>query len=88
MLECRAKVWTALPCKGRGGCQRSNATVTCDMSANLEGDNCPSRDDGRTLGLCAADGRSTLVCKDGKLAKADLCKSCKVENNIVRCVPL
>jgi hypothetical protein len=87
MLECRSRYWVALPCRGPGGCNRAGNTLTCDMSLNLADDACATNGDARTIGMCTRDGKGTLVCLDGKLVKADVCKSCAVKGDVVTCEP-
>lgn len=84
-LECRAGAWVALPCKGPSGCTRTADLVKCDMTGNIEGDNCASTLD--TKGLCTADGTATLQCHDGKLVKMSTCSSCSVNGDTVQCTP-
>ncbi len=84
-LECKLGVWTNLPCRGPGGCTKSNDTVKCDMTADLEGDNCASSAEGK--GLCTTDGTATLECRDGKLVKTNTCRTCVVMNDQVTCTP-
>lgn len=84
-LECKAGGWVSLPCRGPNGCARSGDSVKCDMTGNLEGDNCASSAD--TKGLCTADGTGTLQCYDGKLQKTNTCRSCSVSGDNVVCNP-
>jgi hypothetical protein len=82
-LECKSSAWVSLPCRGPNGCARAGQTVTCDMSANQEGDACASTAEAK--GLCAPDGLSTLECRGGVLVKASTCRSCSVVNGVVDC---
>lgn len=84
-LECRAGMWTRLPCRGSGGCQRDGDTVKCDMSANLVGDACASSTEGK--GLCNASGTATLECRQGFLVQTNSCKTCTVSGEQVVCQP-
>ncbi len=84
-LECKLGVWVNLPCRGPGGCVKSGDTVKCDMTADVEGDNCASTAEGK--GLCTADGMATLECRDGKLVKTNTCRTCTVMNDQVVCTP-
>lgn len=84
-LECRSGVWVSLPCKGKGGCVRDGDLIRCDMSGNAVGDNCATSAEAK--GLCAQDGRSTLECRDGKLVKTNVCTSCAVVGEEIRCTP-
>ncbi|MGA9522273.1 MAG: hypothetical protein WBV82_12455, partial [Myxococcaceae bacterium] len=87
----RDGTWTALPCRGPGGCV-ANTVVECDMSRNLEGDLCaltaPSNEG---KGICTADGKATLQCRQGTLVKTNDCSSCSVTgtpaNQQVTCNP-
>jgi hypothetical protein len=84
-LECKVGAWVALPCRGLGGCKRQGNTVTCDMSANVEGDACASTAEGK--GLCTTDGLGTLECRDGRLVKTNTCRTCTVVGDQVICQP-
>ena len=84
-LECRLGTWTKLPCRGPNGCKRDQDLIRCDMTNNLENDNCASSAEGR--GLCTADGLGTLECRSGKLVKTNTCRSCTVTNEQVVCQP-
>ncbi|MBL8952354.1 MAG: hypothetical protein JNK82_16360 [Myxococcaceae bacterium] len=85
-LECQLGTWTALPCRGATGCQRTGNTITCDMSANQESDSCASSAVGS--GLCTVDGKATLECRNdpatGKnsLKKTNTCMSCSIQRNM------
>lgn len=82
-MECRFGVWTLLPCRGSNGCRELTNSITCDMSANRENDNCAVAAEG--TGLCAADGKAVLQCRDGALRAITTCATCAVENGTVRC---
>ena len=84
-LECKAGLWVKLPCKGTGGCKREADIVKCDMSGNVEGDNCASTAQGR--GLCTSDMKGTLECREGTLVKTNTCRSCTVNGDQVICSP-
>ena len=84
-LECKVGVWTALPCKGSNGCKRDNSTIKCDMTGNIENDNCASTAEGK--GLCTSDSKGTLECRDGKLVKTNTCRTCTVTGDMVVCQP-
>ena len=84
-LECKVGKWVKLPCKGPGGCKREGDVVKCDMSRNVEGDNCASTAQGR--GLCTADGLGTLECREGTLVKTNTCRTCTVNGDQVICSP-
>lgn len=84
-LECKVGAWVSLPCKGPGGCAREGDTVKCDMSLNVEGDECASSAEGK--GLCTSDGLATLECRDGKLVKTNTCRTCTVTGDQVICQP-
>ena len=85
-LECQLGKWVSLPCRGPSGCQRQGNTITCDMSANVEGDFCASSAVGS--GLCTADGTGTLECRNdpasgtNSLKKTNTCRSCSVVRNM------
>ena len=82
-LECLGGTWTALPCRGTGGCAVANSQVTCDMSADMAGDACASSAEG--LGLCTVDGHATLECRGGTLQQTNTCTSCAITNGQVVC---
>jgi hypothetical protein len=84
-LECISGTWSALPCRGPGGCTNMAATVRCDISANEVGDRCASTAEGR--GLCSKDGKGTLECRQGVLVKTNVCRSCTVTGDSVVCQP-
>ena len=84
-LECKLAAWVSLPCKGSAGCKRDADLVRCDMTANVEGDNCASTAEGK--GLCTSDNLGTLECRDGKLVKTNNCRSCTVSGETVVCQP-
>ncbi len=84
-LECKNGLWVKLPCKGTNGCKHEGDVVTCDMSSNDEGDNCSSSAQG--TGLCAKDLKGILECREGKLVKTHICRSCAVTNDQVICTP-
>lgn len=90
-FECRSPgassglEWFELPCRGPDGCSAEGGQVTCDVSLNQVGDNCSSSMEGK--GICAADGRSALVCRSGDFVKASDCLTCIVEGDEVVCQP-
>ncbi len=84
-LECKLGTWESLPCKGPNGCLRDDDTIKCDMTGNVEGDNCASSAAGK--GLCTADNKGTLECRDGKLVKTNECRSCRIDGETVVCEP-
>jgi hypothetical protein len=90
-MECKLGVWVSLPCKGPGGCVRQDKVVKCDMSGNMAGDACASSAAGK--GLCAADGLSTLECREEAmsgnlvLTKTNTCRTCSIVGEQVVCQP-
>jgi hypothetical protein len=84
-MECQLGKWAQLPCRGPQGCQSSGGTVTCDMSADLEGDGCASTAVGS--GMCSTDGLSTLECRNDSTTGLDVlkkthdCRSCTVQTD-------
>ena len=84
-LECKVGAWVALPCKGTNGCTRLGDIVKCDMTGDDEGDACASTAENK--GLCTKDGLGTLECRDGKLVKSNICRSCTVTGETVVCQP-
>lgn len=89
-LECRSGAdselrWVELPCRGPGGCAKQGDTVSCDVSANVEGDACASTAEGD--GLCAEGGTAVLTCVRGVLTKSSTCSACSVSDERVVCQP-
>ncbi len=84
-LECKVGAYVALPCKGPGGCKRDGDTIKCDMSGDAEGDACASSAEGK--GLCTADGKGTLECRNGTLVKTQTCRVCSINADQVVCQP-
>lgn len=84
-LECRDKVWRSLPCKGGGGCTESDKTISCDMRNNVDGDACAASAEG--TGLCTADGKAVLECRQGKLVQVKTCSVCTMDSTRVTCQP-
>ncbi len=82
-LECKAGLWTAVPCKGPKGCASSGGDVLCDLSGNAAGDACPAVHEGK--GQCAPDGRATLECRGGTFQQTNTCGSCSVQQQQVVC---
>ncbi len=77
-LECRAGTWTRIPCRGPRGCVVAD-DVICDMSRNLENDPCPATlPDLEGDGICTADGKALLTCRQGTMVKTNTCSSCVV----------
>jgi len=84
-LECRAGTWTALPCRGPGGCSRQTRedpetqqpvdVITCDMTANQEGDACASSAEGK--GFCAEGGKAVYECRRGTIVRTLTCTTCE-----------
>lgn len=70
-IECRAKVWRELPCKGPKGCVSSGGQVTCDISRDVAGDACGIGAEG--AGICTVDGHAVLECREGVLVQTKLC---------------
>lgn len=62
-LACQGGRFVAAPCKGSRGCASDGATVTCDVSANAEGDVCSTEDEGK--GSCSPDAKSQIACRSG-----------------------
>ena len=84
-LECRDKVWRALPCRGPSGCSESGDSIRCDMTGNADGDACAASAEGR--GLCTADGKAVLECRMGKLVQVKQCGVCTMTDTRVTCQP-
>lgn len=84
-LECSSSVWRALPCRGPGGCSESGQNVICDLVGNVNGDACASSAEGK--GLCTADGRAVLECRQGTLVQTRTCGTCTQGSTQVTCQP-
>lgn len=84
-LECRSGTWREVPCRGPLGCRETDDAVRCDTSNNRAGDACASSAEGK--GVCRADGRAVLECREGVLVETASCSSCKVEGDEVTCQP-
>jgi len=61
--------YLAVACRGRDGCERDGARVSCDQSIALDGDACT-----RPGFACSADLRSVLACREGQLTIAQRCE--------------
>lgn len=84
-LECRVGKWTALPCRGTGGCTKAGDTIKCDMSANNAGDACASTAEGK--GICTTSGTATLECRQGTLVQTNVCSTCTTSGDQIYCQP-
>lgn len=84
-LECRDKVWRTLPCKGGGGCTESGDSISCDMRGNVDGDACAASAEGS--GMCTANGKAVLECRQGTLVQVKLCSVCTMDATRVTCQP-
>ncbi|MGZ3457167.1 MAG: hypothetical protein ACXU86_01555 [Archangium sp.] len=84
-LECRDKVWRTLPCKGPSGCTEADKSVHCDMTGDVDGDACAASAEGR--GLCTADGKAVLECRQGTLVQTKTCGVCSMDSTQVTCQP-
>jgi hypothetical protein len=84
-LECRGGVWREVPCRGPLGCRETDDAVRCDTSNNRAGDACASSAEGK--GLCRADGRAVLECRQGVLEETATCSACTVTGDQVTCQP-
>lgn len=89
-LQCKLGTWVSLPCRGTSGCTVDGDVVKCDMTGNVEGDECASSAAGR--GLCTVDGLGALECRSNDagrlvLTKTMTCRSCIVQGGVVQCQP-
>lgn len=84
-LECRDGRWVRIPCRGPAGCESAGDAVTCDLSANEEGDRCPLNAYGQ--GRCADGGQALLECRQGQMVKTRDCAACEVAEDLVVCTP-
>lgn len=84
-LECRDGTWTALPCRGPGGCADSAGAITCDVSAAVAGDACAASSDGR--GVCAQGGTALLECRQGAFVQTASCSRCSEDAGRLVCEP-
>jgi hypothetical protein len=98
-LECRDGGWTVLACPGPSGCVVGQAelpcssgdggtcvgaAVACDMTGITAGEACATSANGR--GLCSADGKSLLECRDGTVLRTRACDQCSVTGSEVQCL--
>jgi hypothetical protein len=84
-LECRDRVWRALPCRGPSGCTEADSSIQCDLTGSVDGDACAASAEGR--GLCTADGLAVLECRMGTLVQIKSCRSCTMSETRVICEP-
>lgn len=84
-LECRGGAWVAIPCRGPGGCTVSSELVNCDFTGAQVGDACGTPQEDK--GVCAPDGRATLVCRNGTFQMSMVCRTCTVSGATISCQP-
>ena len=63
-LYCANGVFQADTCKGPKGCFEEKGLATCDITANVDGDECPAVLDGYSV--CRVDRKTRAMCKAGK----------------------
>ncbi len=85
VVACKGRKWSKVTaCPGPAGCERVDKDVKCDNSFASAGDACAVEKDY----ACAADKKSTLVCKGGKFEAGTPCKgpkACGVSPGKVHC---
>lgn len=80
ILECRDRVWVAVPCKGPDGCHSVSGGLACDVSGNLEGDGCPTDMEG--TGFCRGTSpQSLFTCRATQVVKLQDCRSCTISSS-------
>ena len=83
LLICRSgKMVVGATCKGMNGCRQQGTKLDCNQTIADLGDPC---DDYEGKYACAADKKTRLVCKAGKMVKDKVCKSCSVMIQDVQC---
>ena len=82
-LRCETTGWTlARKCLGPEGCTSGWNSIKCDDSVQDLGDAC-TKDD---AAACSTDGKTILLCKDGKFIKSRICpKACKISYSTIEC---
>lgn len=89
LLACSGGRFSPLyPCRGEKGCTAASGRLDCDVTLAIEGDGCDTRMTGHIA--CAADRRSTLICRDGRFVRDAPCRPgthCEVDGTTTRCVP-
>lgn len=63
-LYCAAGAYQQDTCRGPKGCAEDKGIVSCDITANNDGDPCPAALDGYSV--CRADRKTRAMCKGGK----------------------
>jgi hypothetical protein len=67
-----AAAWSAITCRGAGGCARRGGADDCDDTLGVEGDPCPR---GPPVDYaCTADGARALACADGRFGLWRACR--------------
>jgi hypothetical protein len=70
-----------IPCRGKQGCRPAgDREVSCDPSVGRVGDPCfvePVFGSSTPGEVCSEDGKSKLVCHEGKVALVELCRGAK-----------
>lgn len=84
-LECRDGQWVRIPCRGPSGCEEADGAVSCDLSANQEGDRCPLSAYGQ--GRCADSGLALWECRQGEMIKTRDCSACEAAEGQLICTP-
>ncbi len=62
-LACENETFIEVPCRGKQGCSQQGELVSCDISANREGDRCSIDEQGSAV---CKDGQTLLTCRGGK----------------------
>jgi hypothetical protein len=88
LLACNGGRFSPLyPCRGARGCVASAGKLDCDLTLAIEGEGCDARATGHVA--CAADRKSTLICKSGRFVRDAPCKAgthCDVAGTSTECV--
>ena len=87
VLSCQAGAMRRLYfCRGEEGCAASAGKVNCDMSVAAKDDDCDAKMQDKNA--CSADGKSILVCKQGRFVIDEPCKAgtgCSTEGGGISC---
>jgi len=83
LLICKGgKMIVAATCKGMHGCREAFNKLECNQTISDLGDPC---EDWEGKPACSTDKKTRLVCKNGKMVKDKVCKSCSVMIDDVQC---
>ncbi len=83
-LSCEDGKFIEVPCRGKRGCSQQGELVSCDISANREGDRCSLDEQGSAV---CKDGQTLLTCRGGKYVTLPCrgANGCQREGDQSRC---